>query len=242
MSKNAKIQRLIYIVVRVTCYRPSVTLTGYGILCVLAWLMEKLGWDTATEHRVCQVRIMSTISHTNRWIGIAVIAVVVITGLYQARTILGSGGNQTTGQSTPTDRTAQNEFTLPQSPISLTFAVSKPPALGQEATLILTISSSELATRTLITIDVPSGLVIVQGQQSWYEDLAPRQTIIRSVRIKAVQAGVWRVEAKAWHKDSAYYEFGDTKRLFLTVSAGMGSASNAPPISPKDRQTIETRQ
>ena len=113
---------------------------------------------------------------------------------------------------------------IPQSPIRLKLSISHPPALGEQATLTISLISTTQAPGTLVKVSLPAGFKLVSGTLSWTVDLQPYQEQRFSLSIKAAKNGNWTIIAFAKHTVSTdpVFWFGDTQYLHLQVSDEFG--------------------
>ena len=88
---------------------------------------------------------------------------------------------------------------VPQSPITMELSISKPPALGEQVTLTIALTSTEQAFDTEVQVNLPEGLELLSGSLFWTTDLQPNQTQEFILPIKAVKNGDWIVIASAKH-------------------------------------------
>lgn len=125
------------------------------------------------------------------------------------------------------------------SPITLTLSISHPPALGQQATLTVSIISTRDAPGTVIAVNLPPGLTLISGSPTWTADLRANQQQHFPLTIKAASIGTWRLVVSARHTVSTepLLQVGDTQLLRLHVGAASIGSLTLPPTAGEE-QTI----
>lgn len=119
-----------------------------------------------------------------------------------------------------------NNNTSFDSPIKLKLSISKPPALGQQATLKISIISTRQAPNTTINIvDLTEGFKLLSGFKSQKLNLQPNQEQQIYLIIKAVKEGYWPIIISARYMVSKdqFNTLGDTKLLGINVTKEGGS-------------------
>jgi hypothetical protein len=126
------------------------------------------------------------------------------------------------------DDTGARRLETPSVPIEVDLSISNAPALSETAELTCTIASVFGAPNTTAQITLPDGFELVSGDLSWQGDIAPNGQESFNLSIRTVKTGNWTIEADAGYFPDENSWYGDTDRLYVSVSEETAWVSEAP--------------
>jgi len=125
--------------------------------------------------------------------------------------------------------TLRTEY-VPSKPIKVKINLSNAPPLGIEAQLVCSVKSKFDAPNMEVTIELPQGFALVDGEVSWFGDITANNAIeIKSV-IKSVQEGAWTIQAHARSNECSWYGDMDEIHVFVFTDSAVIGESPYPPL------------
>jgi hypothetical protein len=115
--------------------------------------------------------------------------------------------------------------------LSVTSSISPEPLVGQTVNYHIKMSSVIALPNATLTITLPSGITLIEGDLSWHGDLAEDQEVTKDLAIRVTSAGEWVVTAYAVSDmgkgDVSRQRVTATQSLYITSSANSAEVVDA---------------
>jgi hypothetical protein len=119
----------------------------------------------------------------------------------------------------------------PSTPVHVQLFMSQPPAVGEQAEIVMEVRTVEDAPEVTAEIELPPGVEVVSGETSWTGSLRAGEAIEFSAAIVFTEPGEYGISAVALAPINPDMIYGDNAAVFLTVgedgsSFGLESGSD----------------
>jgi len=117
----------------------------------------------------------------------------------------------------------------PRTPITIKLKISRAPRLQEVVLVTCSINSAKDAPRTIASIELPRGAMLVRGRLGWKGMVRSNKPAAFSAKIRFVAPGNWTIRATAIFRLDEQNAWGDADTIYLNVTKKFGRFGFAYP-------------